>query len=341
MSEISAQILLNNIFSVMQRMYDEMRANEDGNHLKLFSVFADLGRMLTDADRASFWRWDKKNHKLITAAATGTKRIVINDSDGLVGKALSDNRPIVTNDPYNNTFFNPEVDKETGYVTKSILVMPVSTCRGEVIGAFQVINKLGEDGGFDEIEDVKRLSVAAFICGIALESDLFLAASEHDKLTDLKNRFAFYGDYQTKYKRMLFNEDKDVSLIICDIDFFKKVNDTYDHNGGDAVLVHVSDVLRNAVRDMDSVYRWGGEEFIAILGGANLSDALEVAERIRNSVAKSVCHFDGQEIKVTMSFGCTKINPQISIDENIQVADKYLYKAKENGRNCIGNLIKN
>ena len=171
---------------ILHELYNKMHLNKDGynNHLQIFEIFAELGRILAGADRASFWRWDKRNHKLLTTAATGTSQIIVDDTTGLVGRALAENRTIVTNDPYNHPDFNSEVDKKTGYVTKSVLVMPVSNCHGEIIGAFQVINKLGNNAGFDEAEDSKRLLIAAFICGMALESDLFLADSQPDKLTD-------------------------------------------------------------------------------------------------------------------------------------------------------------
>lgn len=337
--KLSADQILNNIFDIMQELYNEMSSNKKhrGDHFHVFNMFAELGRTLAGADRASFWRWDKHAHKLITNAATGTDRIVINDSTGLVGRALAENRPIVANDPYHHPDFNAEVDKKTGYVTKSILVMPVSNCRGEVIGAFQVINKLGTDAGFDEVEDSKRLAIAAFICGMALESELFLADSQHDRLTSLKNRFGFYGDCQTRYQKIFDAEqsEKFSSLIICDIDFFKRVNDTFGHNAGDAVLKSVAGILHGNILESDCVYRWGGEEFVIILDGADLNDAAAVAENIRSAVEHSVCRFDSKDIRVTMSLGCVEIDPTISVDDNIKIADARLYRAKAGGRNKI------
>ena len=306
-----------------------MRLNQSAqsSHLKVFEIFAELGRTLVGADRASFWRWDKRAQLLMTTAATGTEQIIISDKTGLVGQSLAENRFILTNDPYNNPNFNADVDKKTGYRTKSILVMPVSNFHGEIIGAFQVINKLAGDGGFDEVEDTKRLSIAAFICGMALESDIFFAQTQRDKLTELKNRFGFHSDYQTKYRRAT-----PVSLIICDIDFFKKVNDTYGHNAGDAVLIHVAKILSSEIA---SVYRWGGEEFIIVLENAKISDAQVAAEKIRLAVMNSVCRFDDKKIRVTMSFGCTEIDPALTIEENIKVADDRLYRAKQTGRNRV------
>ena len=332
----SAQQILDNIFDVIQRLYDEMRLNKNGagEHLRIFEIFAELGRTLVDADRASFWTWDKRNGKLRTATATGLDQIIIDDTTGIVGRALTENRTIVTNDPYNHPDFNAEVDKKTGYVTKSILVMPVANCQGEIIGAFQVINKLGADAKFDAEKDVKRLSIAAFICGMALESDLFLADSQHDKLTELKNRLSFQSDYQ-RYQRRAAENSLPVSIIMCDIDFFKKVNDTYGHNAGDAVLIHVAKILKRSLRNVDSAYRWGGEEFILVLEGTALAEAADAAERIRLAVADSVCQFNGMELRITMSFGCAEISFALSAEENVKVADNRLYTAKKTGRNKV------
>ncbi|MBR3748172.1 MAG: sensor domain-containing diguanylate cyclase, partial [Selenomonadaceae bacterium] len=298
----SAERILDDIFTIMQNLYDEMRINteEQTGHLRVFELFAELGRTLADADRASFWRWDKRNHKLLTTAATGTdERIIIDDTTGLVGRAITENRTIVTNDPYNHPDFNLAVDKKTGYVTKSVLVLPVANFRGEIIGAFQVINKIGDGAGFDEISDVKRLSIAAFICGMALESDIFFADSQHDKLTELKNRLALQSDFSTRYEKFL-RDGTPLAMIMCDIDFFKRVNDTFGHNAGDAVLKHVAKILKSARRENDGAYRWGGEEFILILDDSTLADAKNVAERIRQTVMDSVCNFEDKKIRLTM-----------------------------------------
>lgn len=337
---VSSDVLLDQIFSITQGLYKEMSkpdSDAENDHNTIYRLLTDLGRTLVNADRASFWKWDKRNHSLWTTAAVGAGRITIPEGTGLVGKALAERRSIVTNDPYNHPDFNSDVDKKTGYVTKSILVMPISNCKGEFIGAYQAINKLDSEEGFDLEEDVRRLSLAAFICGIVLESDTFLDDSQHDKLTELKNRMGFYNDYTKIYEKILMDSEKirNVSLFICDIDFFKKVNDTYGHNAGDAVLRHVADNFRRNSRICDGVYRWGGEEFIVVLPDATAEQAAEAAERLRCCIMNSVCHFEDLDIKVTMSFGVTGIEPAISIEDNIKRADEKLYKAKENGRNRV------
>ena len=190
---------LEEIYDICNRLYTDMCSNKKNDHSVLFSYLTELGKSLVGADRASFWKWDKYKHELWTASATGTDRIVIPDTTGLVGKALKEQRVVITNDPYNDPDFNSAVDKKTGYVTKSILVMPIADVNGEFIGALQVINKLG--GGFDEERDVRCLSLAAIVCGITLESETFLENSHRDKLTRLKNRMGFYSDFSKKYTK--------------------------------------------------------------------------------------------------------------------------------------------
>lgn len=335
-NENAAVNVLDDIFVIMENLYNKMHLSEKGkgNHLDVFDDLAKLGKTLVNADRVSFWRWDRANKKLVTTVATKVGKIVMEEGKGLVGRALAEKRTIVANNPQKEPGFNAAIDAKTGYVTQSVLVMPVKNCQGEIIGAFQAVNKLG-GMGFDEKEDVKRLSVAAFICGMALESDIFLDESRHDILTGLKNRPAFYSDCKSKYaKAMQADEHSPLSIIICDIDFFKKVNDTYSHNGGDAVLKNVAAILREYTADFDA-YRWGGEEFLILLGGKNLAFAAEKAEEIRRAAEKSVSPFENKDIKITMSFGVAETVPNLTMEENIKIADDRLYRAKETGRNKV------
>ncbi len=328
-----SQELIENIFDISSRLYSEMCTNKETDHGTLFKYMTELGRTMVDADRASFWKWDKRRHELWTTSATGVDRIVIPDNTGLVGKALKEGRVIVTNDPYNDPDFNKAVDLKTGYVTKSILTMPVADINGVFIGAFQIINKNG-DKGFDETEDVRRLSLAAVISGLAMESESFLEESHHDKLTKLKNRMGFYSDFSRKYSKAI-EDNKAISLFISDIDKFKRVNDTYGHNAGDDVLSFVASLLEGDCTDNEAVYRWGGEEFIMMMVGASLDDCVRKAEQMREKIMNSSIDADGNVINVTMSFGCRLFDPDMSIEDNISKADEHLYTAKETGRNKV------
>lgn len=150
-----------------------------------------------------------------------------------------------------------------------------------------------------------------------------------DKLTGLYNRSKIESiindemDRAKRYKRI-------ASVIIVDIDHFKSVNDSYGHHVGDIVLKEFALILKNGVRKVDSVGRWGGEEFIIILPETNVREAKKVAEQIRIKVESYVFSVIKQK---TGSFGVVEYIYGDSVQSIIIRADKALYKAKENGRN--------
>lgn len=155
-----------------------------------------------------------------------------------------------------------------------------------------------------------------------------------DPLTKLSNRRDIFEKINmevTRYKR----SNKEFSMIICDIDFFKKFNDKYGHECGDFVLVTVANQIRELLREQDHVARWGGEEFLMVLPETNLEGATIVAEKIREKIASSVHNFKETDISVTMTFGVTEYNPDINVDVCIDQADKALYVGKEAGRNQV------
>lgn len=319
--------------NLSDKLYREMSSSKEKSREELYINLTEMGRILVDADRASFWKWDKRRHQLWTKSAVGVESIVIPDNTGLVGKALKEGRVVITNDPYNDPDFNSNVDKQTGYVTKSILVMPVANIYGEYIGAFQIINK-NDDKQFSETDDVRRLSNAALILALALESETFLEESHHDKLTKLKNRMGFYHDFSKRYASVL-KEGRPLSMFISDIDKFKRVNDTYGHNAGDDVLVHVAALIESFAPENGGVYRWGGEEFIMMLPDATVEDAAKLAEEVRVKLQGTPCKTHEVIIDLTMSFGCNQFDSASSIEDNISVADGRLYTAKETGRNQV------
>ena len=327
--QLTSDELLEKIFYCMERLFEE---NELSGALHLLT---ELGKALVNSDRASFWFWDKKKHEIWTMAALDISKITIPENTGLVGAAIMNNELLVINDPYNDPRFNSDVDKSSGYVTKSILTVPVTNSEGKVIGAYQAVNKLDENGmdsAFNET-DIKRIKLATAFCGRTLESYLLYNESIEDQLTGLKNRRGLYIHYEKFIAPILAS--KKASIIICDIDHFKRVNDTWGHNAGDAVLKHVANTYLGLVGIDDGIFRWGGEEFIMLLPGKDLTQAADFAEHCRKTIEASVCHFEDLEIKVTMSFGVSELNADLDTAENVKDADAKLYYAKENGRNRV------
>lgn len=130
------------------------------------------------------------------------------------------------------------------------------------------------------------------------------------------------------------------SCIMLDIDHFKQVNDTYGHAGGDVVLKSVSQTLAKAVRDVDKVYRVGGEEFLVLCPDISMDGAQTCAERLRTAVEDHVVEFKSQKISVTISLGVAEFLPSMEgADSLLSAADKALYAAKNAGRNtvCLAN----
>ena len=329
-----SEVHLDEILDLCYNLYRGTKTNKSQSHMMFFENLTRLGKSLVGADRASFWRWDKRNHKLWTTSASFVDTIVIPDNTGLVGRALHDEEVIVTNDPYNHPDFNRDVDKKTGYVTKSILVLPVADMNGEYIGAFQLINKL--NGPFKKEEDQRKLSLAAVMCGLALESDTYLDDALHDKLTKLKNRMGFYNDFNRNYNCFFEKDcDKKLSILMCDIDKFKAVNDTYGHNAGDAVLAKTASLLESFATDARNAYRWGGEEFIIILPDTDLEECVKIAEELRVKVMNTPIDIGEKQINKTISIGCHTFDKSLTIEENIEKADANLYQAKETGRNKV------
>jgi diguanylate cyclase (GGDEF)-like protein len=207
----------------------------------------------------------------------------------------------------------------------------VTNTNGEVIGAYQAVNKLGPYKF--TASDCKRLSLAATLCEKSLESHMLYSEALQDQLTGIKNRRGFYDHYEKQIVPIMYNHP--VSLIICDIDFFKKVNDTYRHNAGDAVLIHVAEIIASNCRVDDGFFRWGGEEFILLLPKTGINEGAEIAERIRAEVEKSICTFDNFDIRVTLSLGVAELIPNALINDIVKIADEKLYIAKEQGRNRV------
>ncbi len=326
---LSSDELLEKIFYCMERLFEE---NELSGALQLLT---ELGKTLVNSDRASFWFWDKKKHEIWTLAALDISKITIPENTGLVGASIMNNELLVINDPYNDPRFNSDVDKSSGYVTKSILTVPVTNSEGKVIGAYQAVNKLdenGKDSSFNET-DIKRIKLATAFCGKTLESYLLYSEATEDQLTGLKNRRGLYIHYEKFIVPILAT--KKASIIICDIDHFKRVNDTWGHNAGDAVLKHVANTYLSLVGIDDGIFRWGGEEFIMLLPDKDLTQASAFAENCRQTSESSVCHFEDLDIKVTMSFGVSELEAALTTAENVQSADEKLYYAKSHGRNRV------
>jgi diguanylate cyclase (GGDEF)-like protein len=125
------------------------------------------------------------------------------------------------------------------------------------------------------------------------------------------------------------------AILLCDIDFFKEVNDNYGHECGDELLVSLVKVIEGSIRQHDYIGRWGGEEFIVILEDVDEDEAFEIADRMRQNISKNPfrCSKNSDPIFINITIGLTCFNPKKDIKTNIANADNALYFGKKNGRN--------
>lgn len=167
---------------------------------------------------------------------------------------------------------------------------------------------------------------------IALNNAKLYAAGITDGLTQAYNHMFFKRKLKAEMLKHL-----NTSIILLDIDYFKKFNDTYGHVTGDEVLREVSSLLRQAVRKYDIVARYGGEEFAILLPDTNLRDAEALAERLRIIIEKNEIEYKGEKLKITASFGVGEFNKSeiLTLNEFVDNVDKALYESKRNGRNCV------
>lgn len=161
------------------------------------------------------------------------------------------------------------------------------------------------------------------------------ALSDLDPLTGTNTRSTMERELTREQQRMR-RSGRPCSIAIADIDKFKSVNDTYGHQAGDRVLARVTRIIEDTLRPYDSIYRFGGEEFLICLPDSGPEDARRVLDRVRNMISETSIPIDtGDPLSVTVSFGVTQLVPRRSLKDIMERADRALYEAKNGGRNQV------
>ncbi|MCD6576945.1 MAG: diguanylate cyclase, partial [Anaerolineaceae bacterium] len=228
-----------------------------------------------------------------------------------------------------------EFIKVPGFDNRTFLGIPL-ILRGEVIGVLSVQSAQPNAYNPKQIRLVE--TIAQQTTNAMDNAKLFDKIQEMaitDSLTGLYNRRYFYMILDNEIKRAERYQSPLV-LIMMDIDHFKNVNDKFGHLAGDQVLRSMSDICRKLLRQTDSMFRYGGEEFMIILPETNQEEALKVANRIRSTIAQNKFKINKRNVKITVSIGVSEYGKNhTTSNEFIESVDKTMYDAKDAGRNCV------
>ena len=264
-----------------------------------------------------------------------TKRIKIEQCKNWVGWILLNREePLLLNDV--NTHKMPLWDNtEKIKQWKAVYAVPLIR-KSVVVGALVFAS---EKNDIFKSHIRTMLAIIANNASIIIENSILYEKTEFqaitDGLTEIPNH-RFFQETLSNYIEKAKELNEKISLVIADIDFFKKINDTYGHQFGDKVLKKVASILKSSIRDDDFVARYGGEEFAIILKDCDENNAYKVAEKIRKKIQKSDWANLRQKFYVTLSMGIASF-PTLANNKNdlIKAADSALYRAKESGRNIV------
>ena len=348
-----------------------MRLAAERNLDRLLSMIIEETTAVMNAERSSLFLIDAEKGEMWAKIAQGVDVIEIRFpvGTGIAGAVGKTGEIINIADAYQDPRFNPEFDKKTGFRTESILCVPLKNIVGEPIGAIQVLNK--QSGRFER-DDESLLTALAAQASVAIDNaDLYKKLNElnlsleskvrdrtaelvranerlstlnkeleeisiTDSLTQAFNRQYFMDRIKQEVKRAS-RYGTHVSLLMLDIDHFKKVNDTYGHQAGDAVLAGASGLIKDGLRETDLFARYGGEEFCLIAMAMELAEAMLLADRLRQKVEDAVFSYGAHRLKVTVSIGVSTWKPELkeNFEELVHQADSALYRAKQAGRNRV------
>lgn len=299
---------------------------ESQNFEQSMSTIESMGKQVLDCEKAEFWCYDSAENKYFT-----------NDENrgGRDWQIAEENMRIAAESKL------PHIADNSAYI-------PIIS-NDKVAGILIASEK---DGVFDKtsLEKYAPNSQIANTIDLSLKKEFEHQGRITDELTRLKNRQGA-KEYAANTMAHNINDAKDMCIIMCDIDHFKSINDTYGHDAGDTVLKNVAGILQSGTRQgADSTFRWGGEEMVCVLN-CDYEHAMDIAERLRSQI-ESTTHlvYDSDKqptnVSVTISMGVHQINHDISrevtpenafnfFETQLKFADELAYKAKESGRNMV------
>ncbi len=311
---------------------------------RLLQVIIQKALTTTEAERGSLMLYDYAQNALQVRIVSGLHDKKLEDSinngavqcakigvgEGIAGIVFLERKPIITNLGYADPRF---IAKEVLSNTKSLLCVPL-VAKGEVIGVINISNK--KHGKLFNKKDLEFITSLANQAAIAIDNAKLYELATKDGMTKLYIYRHFYTLLENEIRRCA-RYKRNMSLIMMDIDNFKRINDTYGHLTGDMILKSLAAVLQETVRKIDIPARYGGEEFVVILPETDKKNACVIAERLRKKISEiSVKVNETENLSPTVSIGVAQYSTDgAEAKELINAADTALYHSKHNGKNTV------
>ncbi len=280
----------------------------------------------------SYWSLLLRNPKtgdLTFSIAVGSgveqlKGMVIPKGQGIVGWIAEHGEALIIEDVSRDPRFSPDIDKLTRLQTKSIIGVPLKN-NGKVFGVIELINKL--DGGAFSPLELSLLSTIADFAAIAIEKAYYLKALKRiaviDPLTGLNNRRSFISYFEKESDRSR-RTGRNFSIMMVDLDGFKKINDQFGHSEGDKVLIRVADLFRKHLRTADFACRYGGDEFAVLMPETNKMEAENLKKRVLEQLEREN---ESSPVKIGLSIGIHESSGE-NLTEVMHMADTLMYREK-------------
>ena len=273
----------------------------------------------------------------VSPAAAELKKVRLAPGEGIAGWVARHGEPLLVPDVSLDDRFSAQVDRKSGFTTRSIICVPLKT-RDRTLGVIQLIN--GLDQGEFARTDLNILSTIADFAAIAIDNARLMEKVSQltitDELTGLYNDRRFHAllDYEIERAH---RSDTELSLVFIDLDHFKQVNDTFGHLTGSRLLREVGQVIRKNTRKINHAARYGGDEFVILLPDTDQEGALGMINNLRQNLQDEDFRADdGTPLKVTASFGIATYPAHASTKEElIRLADEAMYDVKKSTRDGV------
>lgn len=257
------------------------------------------------------------------------QQIILEEGDAIFGRS-KDANVIVEDETISRCHFKIKVKD------KIATIEDMNSTNGTFVNGMRVKQQILKTN--DKIQ-ISSATVLRFSYVDTLDKhshDRFYEMALYDPVTSAHTKRYFIDRLQHEFSHSL-RRGLPLSLIIFDLDFFKKVNDTHGHLAGDFVLQKIAEITKGMIRREDIFARYGGEEFVIVMRDTDEPPAVQLADRLRKKIANSDFAFEGKRIPVTVSLGvsCLKDSNFKDFRELIKAADEYLYFSKSNGRNRV------